>query len=99
QVGLRPQGPELPGAGTEDRDRLVRQRGLELRPRRPVDRVLQAAGDGAVVLGRREEDRVRRLPLLAEAADGRRNLIRLEILVVDRQLADSLPQLELDGLR
>src|SRR5207244_4392693 len=65
EILLRPERAELTGACARDRDGLVAERVLEPRPRCPVDSVLQAAGDGTVVLGRREEDRVRLAPRLA----------------------------------
>src|SRR5205823_550297 len=52
QVLLRPEGAELSLAGADDRDRPVEEGSVPLRARGPVDGVLQAAGDGAVVLRR-----------------------------------------------
>jgi len=86
-------------AAADDGDGLVPEGGLVLGARRPVDRVLQAAGHRAVVLGRGEEDRVRRAPVLPEPADALRKVAVLEILVVYRQVADPFPQLDLDAGR
>ena len=58
ELGLRPHGAEGPGRRADDRDRLPAQRVLGERPRDPVERVLELAGDRRVVLGRREEERV-----------------------------------------
>src|SRR5262245_50613483 len=47
QILLGPEGAELAGARADDGDRLVPQHCLEAGPRGPVDRVLQAPGNGA----------------------------------------------------
>src|SRR6266480_4251591 len=101
QIRLRPHRAELADARTDHSDGLVGQRGFELGARGPVDGVLEPAGNRAVVLGRREEDRVRRAPLLAQPGDGRRNLSVFQILVVDRQVAEAgrIEELDLDTLR
>ncbi len=99
EVGLRPHGAELARAGADHGHGLVAQSALAHRARGPVDRVLQHAGNRTVVLGCGEEDRVRRRPLLTETADGRGELLELEILVVQGQVADALPDLDLDALR
>src|SRR5579859_976538 len=95
QVLLRPEGAELARAGADHRDRLVAKHRVLPRPRSPVDRVLEAAGDRAVVLGRREENRVGGTPLVAQAPH-RLEGVALEVVVVQRELAESLPELELD---
>src|SRR5207237_1284096 len=59
--------------------------------------VLEPAGDRAVVLGCREEDRVRRSPGFAQALH-RLGRVMLEVLIVERQLAETFPELELDAV-
>src|SRR5258707_6925137 len=51
EVGLRPHGAELARAGADDGHGLVAQSALAHRARGPVDRILQDAGNRAVVLG------------------------------------------------
>src|SRR5690606_957574 len=58
---LHDRGADAAGGGPDDAGRLLRERVLPPRPRPPVDRVLQRAGDRAVVLRGDEEDAVRRL--------------------------------------
>src|SRR5579862_1602851 len=99
QILLRPQGAELACACAGNRDRLVAEGRVEPRPRCPVDRVLQTAGDGAVVLGRDEEDRVGGAPRLAQPAHRLRRVVAVEFLVVERQLREPFPELKLDTLR
>ncbi len=64
QLGLRPDGAEDPGAGADDRDRLVAQRVGSDRPRRPVERVLQRsrAPSGCTPASRTGRRRPRRSP-------------------------------------
>jgi hypothetical protein len=88
QLRLGPDGPEDPGAGADHRDRLVAPGVVGERARRPVDRVLEAAGHRAVVLGRRDQDRVRGGDGAAQALDGRGCPPIVVILAVGRQPGD-----------
>src|SRR5262249_13007646 len=97
QVLLGPERAEPARARADDGNRLVAEYSLQPGARRPVDRVLEPARDRAVVLGRREEDRGGRCPVLAQAAY-RIGRVGLEVLVIERQLADSPPELELDAV-
>ena len=97
QLGLCPHGPEGAGAGADDSDRLVPERVPRERPRDPVDRVLELARDGRVVLRGREEDGVRACDRRAKRNDGRRRRLDVVLLVVGRNRLQALPQLELDS--
>src|SRR5437763_11535201 len=99
EILLRPQRAELAGARADDGDGLVVERARAHRPRCPVDRVLQSARDGAVVLRRREEDRVRLAPRLTQPAHRLGRVVAVELLGVERELGEPFPELELDALR
>ena len=58
QFGLSPDGAVGALAGADDCDSLLAKRVAIERSRDPVESVLERAGDGAVVLGCREEDRI-----------------------------------------
>src|SRR5436190_314761 len=98
---LGPHGAELTGARPDDRDGLVRQRALAHRPRSPVDRVLEPAGNRAVVLRRREEDRVSLDPRVAETLDRGWRVAAVQVLVVQGQLREPcrVEELDLDAFR
>src|SRR5690606_25025297 len=68
QVLLAHGGPDLTGRRPYDRGGLAREGVLAVRPARPINRVLQRAGNRPVVLGRDEEHRVDRRDALLELA-------------------------------
>ncbi len=73
--------------GGDDRRRLLVEHALAIGPRADVDRVLEHAGNAAIIFGADEQHAVGRGDLLAEAGPllGR---IAVEVLVVERQVAD-----------
>ena len=70
-----------------DRRRLLVEHALAVGPRTDIDRVLEHARDAAVIFGAAEQDSVRFGDLLAEA-DPLLGRVRVEVLVVERQVAD-----------
>src|SRR5690606_38578931 len=87
EVRLRDGRADLPGRRPGDQRRLARERVLPLGTRRPVDRVLEDAGDRAVVLGRDEHQRVGLLEGALEPGHALRSL-GLAVLVVVGHLVD-----------
>ena len=73
--------------GGDDRRRLLVEHALAVRPRADVDRILEHAGNAAIIFGADEQHAVRRADLLAEPHPllGR---VGVEVLVVERQVAD-----------
>ena len=99
QLGLRPDGAERARARADDGDRLVAQHVRRARPRDPVDRVLQLAGNRRVVLRRREEHRVGAGDGRAHPRDRRRRRLDVVVLVVRRNRLQPVPELELERQR
>ena len=99
QLRLRPHRSERPGGGAHHRDRLEPERALGPRTARPVDGVLQAAGDRAVVLRRRDEQGVRPRDRVAQARHLNGRLRSVEVLVIGRHVAHAVPDLEPGALR
>ena len=88
--------PNRPGAGADDRDRLVAQRARRERAREPVERVLELARDRVVVLRRGEEHDVGLVDRGGERAqDPRARLAVVVVGVVGRHRLQALPQLQL----
>ena len=81
--------PKRPVLAPMTRTGLPREGVVGEGPRGPVDRVLQHAGDRGVVLGGADQRRVRRGDRLAQAPRPPRARVRVEVLVVGRQLAES----------
>lgn len=92
QVLLRERRADRARRRAEHRARLARPRVVPPRARAPVERVLQHAGNRAVVFGRDEQQRVGRFDRLFETLRDFRK-IRVVILTIERQLAD-LDELE-----
>ena len=95
-AGLR--GGERRRAGADHGRRDARQRRGAVRPRGPVERVLEGARDAEVVLRRRDQEGVgiddrRPQPITAVAG------IDLEILVVGGHVGEPVPDHELDVVR
>src|SRR3954452_20957084 len=84
-VRLGPDGAEQAGGGADDGDRLALQRAVGEGAGGPVQRVLEHAGDGAVELGRGDEDAVGVGDGLAQAGHGRVLGLDVEIGVVVRE--------------
>src|SRR6478735_1057639 len=97
QLALRPHRAERARARTDHRHRLPADRRLGDRARDPVERVLQGARDRAVVLGCRDEDRVRLSDRGLQAID-RVGCEILEVLVERRDLGETVEDDELDAL-
>jgi hypothetical protein len=98
QLALRPHRAERTGARTDHGDGLAADRRLGDGAGDPVERVLERTRDRPVVLGRREEDRVRLGDRGLERVDRVRSEI-IEILVVCRDLGEALEDVELDARR
>src|SRR5207248_6569360 len=95
ELGLRPDRPERAGARTDHEHRLVPEHVRGDRARDPVDRILQLARNGRVVLRRREQHRVRVCDRRVQACDARRARVHIVVLVVRRNLLEPLVELEL----
>src|SRR6185437_8279742 len=96
--GLCPERAVGPGGSADDRCRLAPQRGLAVRPGGPVDGVLEYARDGAVVLRRRHQDRVRGGDRLAQRGDLGRRLLVVMVAVVVRDRGKAVEQLQADAV-
>src|SRR5215212_8777334 len=99
QLRLRPDRAEHAGAGADDRGRLVADRRCGLRPRCPVDRVLQLTRNGRVVLRGREEEGIGAGDRVVELDDARRRLLALVVLVERRHRLEPVPELDPDAGR
>jgi len=99
QLLLRPDAAERAGARPDHGHGLVRDRGGATRARCPVDRVLQLAGNGRVVLGRGDQDRVRPGDRVAQTLDSWICLLAVVVLVVRRQRLQLVIELQLDAGR
>ena len=96
QVGLGPHRAEQAGARAHDRDGLALQRARLERPREPVQRVLELAGDRVVVLRRGEQDDVGLVDGVGQRAEHpRARLARVVVAVVGRHGLQALPHLQL----
>jgi hypothetical protein len=73
---------------------------LSVRPRPDVNRILEHAGNGAVVFGRYEEDRIDWAEPVTKSSPRSGHVLRIlvEILIVERKISD-LDYLELHILR
>jgi hypothetical protein len=83
--------------GAEHGARLAVPDALGRRARANVERILQAAGDGAVVFGRDEQHRVGGTDALAEDPPGFGHPFPLEIGIVQRQVAKP-DEIEVHGI-
>src|SRR2546425_1384251 len=86
ELGLRPDRPERAGARADHEHRLVPEHVVRDRARDPVDRILQLARNGGVVLRRREEHRVPICDRRVQARDTPRARVHIVVLVVRRNL-------------
>src|SRR5690348_12836526 len=93
KLGLSPDRTEEPLARADHRDRLVAERIRVERPGGPVESVLEHPGNRGVVLGSREENGVCARERLPERDD--RERLRVDILVVRRDLRQAVPEPEL----
>src|SRR6185369_15843203 len=75
------------GRRGDDRPGLLVEHALPIGARADIDRILEHARDAAIIFGAAEKDAITRRDLLAEAGPllGR---VAVEILVVERQIAD-----------
>src|SRR3954452_21779662 len=87
---LGPDRAEQAGRGADDGDGPALQRVVGERARRPVQRVLQHAGDGAVVLGGRDEDAVGVLDRLAQPGDRLGRGLDVDVAVVVGQVPQAV---------
>ena len=95
QLGLGPHGAEHSGACADHGDGFVAEGvGCE-RPRCPVDRVLEHAGDRRVVLGGGEQHGIGVGDRLPETGDGRRAVPDVVVLVVGRDRLEAVEDHEL----
>jgi hypothetical protein len=99
QLGLRPDGTEHAGACPGHGDRLVPEHIGRDRSRRPIERVLELSRDRGVVLGRRDHQGVGAGDRRAQLRDGRRRRGDVVVLVVRRDILQTVPELELDARR
>src|SRR5260221_10288537 len=84
---VRAERSEGSGRDADDRGRLALPCALPVRPRSDVHGVLQRRGDGAVVLGRDEENRVRASDPITKRYPGL-GWAGLQVLVVQLQTPD-----------
>ena len=85
---LAPNPPIAPGEAVTIAAGFLLPHALAIGPRADVDRILEHAGDRAIIFGRDEQDAVGRGDLARESASIAAGGLRLEILVVERQVAD-----------
>src|SRR6266851_617194 len=98
QLGLRPDGTEHAGTRADHSDRLVAQGVGGEWAREPVERVLERARDRGVVLGGDEEHGVGVPDRLADSRDGLGSFLGVVVLVVGRDVAEPVVDLELRAL-
>ena len=96
QLGGCPRAAERPGARADHGDRLVAKGVRGEWAGGPIERVLERARDGRVVLGCGEEDRVGLANERAEPLDGCRAGGEILVAVVRRDLPQPVPDLDLD---
>ena len=90
---VRPHPAVVADRGADDGHRLVLQRAVAERPRQPVDRVLQHAGNAAVVLRGDDERGVGVGGGLTQRHHRLGHVVVVDVLVVERQLAQPVEQL------
>jgi hypothetical protein len=93
-VGVRPLAAVRGRGGADDAERLADERALTVGPRQPVDRVVEDGRHGAVVLRRHGEHPVGTGHALAQRRGGLRDLTGVEVLVVERQLGETVDEVE-----
>ena len=98
-LGLRPHGAEQARGRPDDGDGLAAQRVFGERPRRPVERVLQRAGDRPVELRSGDQETVGRGDRAAQPRDRVDRVLGVEIGVVVRELRQAGGDLEPHPLR
>jgi hypothetical protein len=97
-LGLGPDRAEHPGAGADDGDRLALEGVGGERARGPVEGVLELAGEGGVVLGRRDQDGVGGRDRIAQLGGALGRSGDVVVLVVGRNGLQAIEDLA-DGRR